>query len=147
MGPTTIFLWLGNWSNLTLLTIGLSGMHFGGVSHPIMLHYQNCKNCECYAITVYTDKLLNYLYGEYEPLTYLADKERRQVGSVWETDSCGDSSGLQKCHSLRCYDWLTHWEKRHICRMKCFQYDEQLELHPEFKWTVSKQHVNDRKPS
>lgn len=105
MVPATIFLGLGSWSNLALLTTRLSEMHFGGVSHPIMLHYQNCKNCECYAITIYTDKLLNYLYGEHEPLTYLVDKERRQVGSVWETDSCGDSlSGLQKCHSLRGYD-------------------------------------------
>lgn len=88
---TTIFLWVGRGqSNLPLLITELSGLQFGGVLYPIILHYRNCRICRCHYLL---DRQATKLSVWERWAIYLSSWYGQKIGgTVWETDSGRDSS-------------------------------------------------------
>lgn len=81
----------GGQSNLPLLTTELSGLQFGGVLYPIILHHGNCGNCRChYLLDRQATKLS--VWGRWA--TYLSSWYGQKIG--------GDCLGDRQWWGLLC---------------------------------------------
>lgn len=140
---TMIFPWVGDQSNLPLLTTGLSGLHFGGV----ISYYTTLSKLQEWRMLCHylLDRQATKLFVWRRWAIYLSSWYGQKVG--------GDCLGDRRWRGLLClgfkiatlWDVLSDWHtdsNKHFSNLKCFQYDTSLEvaLLLDFKWT-SKEHA------